>query len=350
VLCLSQTESRRKTSAGRIVAAGINPVDFKLRKGPFRDFVLPKPKVLGSYFAGIIVSVPEDSKFEVGQRVFGMLPILGCPFGSYASRCCVDENALAVAPKNVKLCHLAVMPLIACTVINGMKPVVEAYYGNVEGKKIFIPGGSGGVGSFAVQYCSNVLGMKVTTNCSAKNISLVQELGAEYAFDYHEKEIEDEIVNFDVFLDLFGYMNEKKVFCRGSKILKHDRKQPAHYIRVASSPYDRKDRYWMSEDPLGISIPEARIDRVVAGKLHACTTAWIHSIRYHFLFVVPDGKALQECAQAVSEGKVRAVIEKRFPLSQTSQAHALLESGHVTGKVVLVVNESVAGNEDSDIK
>ena len=157
-----------------IAVAGLNPVDFKMRIGPIADFLYPKPKIIGSDFAGVIINTPPGSKFVVGQRVFGMLPLLGTPFGSYCSRCCIDESILCPAPQNVSLRDLGSIPLVACTIIQAMRPVISSYNGLTEGKKCFIQAGSGGLGTFAIQYCANVLKMHVATSCSPRNFDLLR--------------------------------------------------------------------------------------------------------------------------------------------------------------------------------
>jgi NADPH:quinone reductase-like Zn-dependent oxidoreductase len=278
-----------------------------------------------------------------------MLPILGTGFGAYASRCCIDEKMLSPAPDNVKLCDLAALPLVACTVITAMRAVVNAFDGDVKGKKCFISCGSGGVGTFAIQYFYLGVGSYVATNCIGTNFQFVRELGASHVFDYKTKQLEDEIKDFDVVIDSMGYAYEERVFRKNANILRRSGKYISHYVRIASSPYEKNSSHWMSSDPLGLSIPESRIDRVIWGILNSYICDYLYSIRYHFVLVVPDQAALQECATLMQNGKIRAVIEKRFPLAEASRAHELLEEGHVTGKLVLAVNSRVLGNEDSSI-
>jgi len=122
-----------------------------MRKGPIWDTIYPKPKIIGSDFAGIVKSAPSSSKFKIGDRVFGMLPLLGSQYGAYAEYVCIDEKLLAKAPENVDLEALAVIPLVACTVVQALKPVVKCYGDAIKGKKILIQAGSGGVGSLAIQ-------------------------------------------------------------------------------------------------------------------------------------------------------------------------------------------------------
>jgi hypothetical protein len=111
----------------------------------------------------------------------------------------------------------------------------------------------------------------------------------------------------------------------------------SHYIRIASSHYGTDD-----SDPLGLSIPESRLDRLISGFLkQAWSDLFIsRGIKYHIIYVYPDGSAVREVAQAMEQGKIRAVIQETFPLDQAPRAHDLLEAGHVTGKLVLLVDSS----------
>lgn len=323
-----------------IVGAGLNPVDFKLRKGPIANFLYPKPKVIGSDMAGVVIEAPENSSFHPGQRVYAMLPFLGHMYGSYAERCCVEEDILVAAPSNHSLLELASIPLVATTIIQAMRPVKAAYGDSIKEKKCFIPAGSGGLGSFAIQYCANVLGMHVTTSCSSKNIELVKSLGAREVVDYNTEKIEDRLQDFDVFLDSMGYRYEELVLQPNSKILKPSTKEnPSFYLRIASSPYGDKTET-LSPDPLGLAVSEARLDRMIVsyskqilGYFHLLP----RGIQYYFILVSSEREALIEATEAIEKGKIRPVIQQSFPLAEAAQAHRLLEEGHVAGKLVLSI-------------
>lgn len=322
----------------KVIGAGCNPVDFKMRKGPILNIIYPKPKIIGSDFSGYVIQSPSNSKFKEGQQVFGMLPLLGSNYGSYANKVCIDESILALAPDNVDLESLAVIPLVACTIVQAMRPIVKCYGCEIKGKKILIQAGSGGVGSLAIQYCANVLGMYVATTASPKNFDLLRSLGATELIDYHNETIESRIKDYDVFLDTMGYKYEEIVFKKGCGILRKQGKTPSHYIRIASSPYgDTKSGSNMSNDPLGLSIPEARIDRMVKGFVNSLISSISSSfIKYHFVLVYPELDALNEIADAMSKGLIKAVIQDRFPMRDASKAHTILEGGHVVGKLLLL--------------
>ena len=197
----------------QLCACSVNPVDFKLRQNPIYDAIYPKPRVLGNDFSGV---VPATGTLELevldsptlilattptitaplmrtlstipptGQRVFGMLPFFGSVYGSYAEWACPDEDSYCLAPPGVSLEDMAAVPLVGSTVIQALRPVIAAYGGRAgcAGKKCLISQGSGGLGTFAVQYCAHVLKMDVTAMCSPRNFKLLLALGANTVVDY----------------------------------------------------------------------------------------------------------------------------------------------------------------------
>ncbi len=272
-----------------------------------------------------------------------MLPLLGTQYGGYCANCCVDAANIVLAPDNVSLIECASISLVACTVYQGLKPVIDAFKGNTTGKKCFIQSGSGGVGLFAIQYCSKVLGMIVATTCSPKNFDLVKECGATTVIDYHTQKIEDFIENYDVFIDTMSYVYEEKVYNKNSKILNQNGPEPSHYINIASSPFGTSSKeYSLSKDPIGMSIPEARIDRVLNGYLKSFfrNTLNLSSIKYHYVFVHPDKEALLAVSRALEESKITVHLHEILPLSEGKRAIEILESGNVSGKIVLLVDEN----------
>lgn len=339
-------DPRTKQIAIEIAGAGLNPVDFKMRKGPISDIIYPKPKIPGCDVAGRVLAVGEDSSFQIGDKVFVMLPLLGSNFGGYASICCVDESIVAPAPSTIPLVHAAAFPLVACTVIQGLRPVKQAFLGDLRGKKCFISAGSGGVGTFAVQYCSKVLGMHVVTSASPRNFDLLRNLGAAEVLDYHSQPLEEHVRDFDVMIDTLGYLNEDKVFQSNSRVLNPSH---SHYIRIASSPYGdtlTNMAGGFSGDFFGLAVPEARVDRLITGFWHHFVSRVLYSvgrpgIQYHFVLVAPERDALLEVKDAVEKGLIRPVIQEMFPLQEASKAHTILESGHVTGKLILKVNDAL---------
>lgn len=338
--CPRPSDGSRQQLLIDVVAAGVNPVDIKMRTGPISGIVYPKPKIVGSDVSGIVSRAPPNSSFAVGDRVFAMLPLLGTTFGGYAERCCVSEEFVARAPDNVPLVELAAIPLVACTVLQALRPVIASYGGeqHLRGRKCFIQGGSGGLGHIAVQYCAHVLGMHVSTTCSPAHFGLLRSYGASEVIDYHTPRWEEGLHDMDVFIDTMGHVYEDIVFSASSRIMRRTGEPPSHYVRIASSPYRRDAKDPLSIDRLGLAIPEARLDRMLVGYFREWYRGLFSSIKYHFVLVHPEREALRVIGEAISHGSIRVNMHAVIPLEQAARAHDLQVDPHSSGKVVLSVD------------
>jgi alcohol dehydrogenase len=313
----------------RVVGAGVNPVDLKMRANPIPSEYFPKPKIPGTDISGIVVSAPPGSSFAAGDRVIAMMPLLGAKWGACAEFAAVDERLVARAPPNVPLLHAAALPMVALTVMEALEPVARAL-GETRDARILVQAGSGGVGSFAVQYCARVLGMSVTATCSGPNVELVRSLGAERVIDYQREAFEQvlEPSSLDVVLDVLSYACEERTL--KAKLIRPG----GHYVKIASSPWETSAA---DADPLGLGIPEARLDRLLGGFLKARVSGCAGGVRRHLVFVHPSGAVLAQAAGAVERGEVRPVIDKVFPLERMREAHECVQTGRTRGKVVIEV-------------
>jgi NADPH:quinone reductase-like Zn-dependent oxidoreductase len=179
--------------------------------------------------------------------------------------------------------------------------------------------------------------MYVITTASPANFDLLKSLGASELIDYHNEKVENRVKDIDVFLDTLGYVFENIIYKKDCAILRKKGKLPSYYIRIASSPHG--DNTFLSSDPLGLAIPEARLDRIVEGFSKTLLSKWslgLSFIKYHFVLVYPDVDALNEIADAMSKGLIKAVIQQKFHMKDASEAHIVLEGGHVVGKLLLV--------------
>lgn len=139
----------------RVVSSGLNPLDIKFRKHPTPHIILPRPKIPGIDVAGVVSEVGQGctAGFKQGDIVFAMGPQFHTHWGSCAEYWSIPEVLVAHAPTTVPLWQTASLPLVALTVIQGLRPVLRAW--GVKGSKakhILIHGGTGGVGSFAIGY------------------------------------------------------------------------------------------------------------------------------------------------------------------------------------------------------
>jgi alcohol dehydrogenase len=325
----------------RVVATGVNPVDAKLRANPVPSWYLPKPKITGTDVAGVIISAPAGSKLRAGDRVIAMMPVHGAMWGACAEYAACDERLIARIPDKMPLVEAAALPLVSLTVLQALAPVVRTMResgAKPAGERILIHAGSGGVGSFAIQYCAHTLGMRVISTCSAANAELVKSLGAERVVDYNAVRFEDAIDarSLVAVLDPLSYIYEK----RSLPLLRAG----GHYIQIASSPWRALSG---DADPLGLAIPEARLERVALGWVRGLvsrTMPRLHGLlwgapecNYHLVFVHENGAQLAEVARMVERGEVRAVVDRVFPFVEVAAAHERVETGHTRGKVVVLV-------------
>jgi alcohol dehydrogenase len=175
----------------RVVAAALNPVDFKQLRNDQPDALVPKPRTLGFDVSGVVVAAGEGSGFDIGDAVYGMLPLVGSPWGALSEFTVAEAKCFAKAPRTIPLEQAAALPLVSLTVMQVFEQAGLLPGEDRKEKTILIQAAAGGVGSFAVQYARNVLGFgHVFGTCSAPNESLVRELGATATIDYTKTSFE----------------------------------------------------------------------------------------------------------------------------------------------------------------
>src|SRR6202045_4326308 len=198
-------------------AAGLNPVDFKFRQGKLRAILRPKlPLVLGNELAGEVIAVGSYVKrFRVGDRVFAR--VAKDRAGAFAEQACVDEDDAAHMPRNLDFTAAAAVPLAGLTALQALRDELRVK----PGEKVFISGGAGGVGTFAIQI-AKWLGAHVTTTASNRGEALVRSLGCNEVIDYTSRRISEAGRRFDAGLDLIGGKTLEQMFeimKRGAKIV-----------------------------------------------------------------------------------------------------------------------------------
>ena len=313
----------------RVRAAGLNPVDYKMRTFNIPGSVYPLPKIPGTDVAGEVIATDSTSDFNVGDNVFGMMPLLGTTWGACAKYASVADRFLTLAPKSIDFVGAASLPLVSLTVMQALRRAGVVDRTSGEGKRILIQAGSGGVGTFAVQYCATALGMEVAATCSEGNADLVRSLGARTIINYHTESFTDHIQGYDLVLDPMGHRNAERTLRSG--VLRRG----GHYIHIAGSDWPPSQ--------VGRLIPEATPSRLVTMFVRQTlrnvkTTMGIGEHYYHVVFVHPGGKLLRRAANCVELGQIAPVIDRTFPLRETAEAHRYLEAGHAKGKVVITID------------
>jgi alcohol dehydrogenase len=303
----------------QVKASSINPVDFKYRRNEVPDFILPKPKIPGFDLAGIVVAAGSKvTKFQVGDRVAAMMPLLGSPWGASAEYSAVKESYACKVGESLDFESAASLPLAALTAVQKLQKIPEP-----KGKKILIHAGAGGVGSIAIQYAKNVLGMYVATTASGPKTEFLKSLGADVVIDYREQDFVKGIQGYDAVLDTMSFLYEERTLNSDSGVLKND----GIYLNVLSSDWSLVDGMEKANGPISFK-------NLVKHKLKNIFKPG--SIpQYDFGYVYPDGPLLQYIVDLVEQGKLRAIIDSVYDLADAAEAYTKLESGSVTGKVVL---------------
>ncbi len=298
----------------QVHAAGLNPIDYTIPKGTFKPILrIQLPATLGSDLAGVVVEVGSRvTRFKPGNAVFASIFDLGT--GALAEFAVVPENAAALKPANLDFVKAASIPMVGLTSWQALKERAKLK----PGQKVFIPAGSGGIGTFAIQLAKH-LGAKVGTTTSTGNVNLVQSLGADEVIDYKEQEFEDVLRDYDVVLGTVrGDAIEKslRILKPGSTVISLIGPPDAAFARA------RGMNFFMV---FVIGLLSRKIIR------HARK----RGVEYSFLFVHPDGRQLAEIGELFKAGRIRPVIDKVFPFDQAKEALAYLEKGRAKGKVVV---------------
>lgn len=297
----------------RVRAAGLNPVDYTVRKGVAR-FVwrLDLPLVAGSELSGVVEAVGAGAtRFGIGDRVYTRVDKL--KLGAYAQYAVVDESFVARMPRSLDFEDAAGLPLAGLTALQGLRELAIT-----PGDSVFISGGAGGVGTLAIQLAVQ-MGAKVATTASPRGEELVRSLGAETVIDYRKQKFKDVLADYDRAFDLTGGHDLTDSF----DILKRGAKA----VSVASI------------DPTA-----ARADlgtgRLLTALAWAANTkirrkARRRGVSYRSLFMHPSGDDLEVLTQLVDSGQLKPVTDRVFPFEQIADAFAYLEQGHAKGKVVV---------------
>src|SRR5580692_9089387 len=299
-------------------AAGLNPVDFKFRQGKLRAIQRPKlPFVLGNELAGEVVAVGSEVKrFRVGDRVFAR--VAKDRAGAFAEQTCVDEDHAALMPANLDFTEAAAVPLAGLTALQALRD--ELHVG--LGQKLFISGGAGGVGTFAIQI-AKWLGAHVTTTASKRGEALVRALGCDEMIDYTSNDISKTASRFDAGFDLIGGKTLTQMF----EIMKPGTK----IVSVAAIPEPQT-----AIKDLGGSRTLAAMFWIISYGIRS--RARRSGIGYRYLFMQPSGGDLARLAELIEQGKLKVTVDKTYPLAKISEALAYVESGRAKGKVVVTVS------------
>src|SRR6476660_113560 len=276
----------------RVHAAGVNPIDWKVREGHMKDFWPHKfPLILGWDLSGVVEEVgPDVSRFKIGDEVYSIPdPTRN---GAYADYIVVRESELALKPNSLHHIRAAAVPLAALTAWQSLFDTVQLQ----PGQRVLIHAGSGGVGHFAVQL-AKWKGLFVIDTATTENQDLLRELGVDEPIDYTQQRFEDIARKIDIVLDTLGGETQE----RSWSVLK----KGGVLVSLVQPPSEDKAK------ELGV--------------------------RAAIIGAQPNGAQLAEIAKIIEAGKLAPVIDRILPLSEVRRAHELSQSGHTHGKIVLRV-------------
>jgi NADPH:quinone reductase-like Zn-dependent oxidoreductase len=262
------------------------------------SFGLTKPKttILGSELAGEVEAVGKDVKrFKIGDQVFGYT---SQSMGAYAEYRCMSETAMVThKPNNLTYEEAATIPYGAIMALSLLKTV------NLQPKQqVLINGASGAIGSAALQLAKFHFGAEVTGVCSTQRLELLKSLGADCVIDYSNQDFTKNAKTYDLIFDVLG---------KGSfQHIQNSLKQHGRYLCASFKTKQLLEMLWTS---------------MVGSKKVICGLAQEK---------LQDLELIKELCEA---GKIKAFLDKRYPLEQAAEAHSYVEAGHRIGSVVITL-------------
>lgn len=269
----------------RVRAASVNPLDWRM-----------KSKRPGVDLAGEVEAVGNSvTRFKPGDAVFGL------GRGAFAEFACASESKLAAKPPSITFEHAAAIPVAGLTALQGLRDI-----GHLQpGQQVLINGAAGGIGTFAVQIAKS-MGAEVTGVCSTRNLEMVHALGADLVVDYTREDFTEDARRYDVLLDNVGNRDLSE-------------------LRRVLTP---SGRCALAGAPKTFPAVFARIAKAFL---------WSPFLGQKFIFFIakPRPDDLQALCNLIEAGKLKPTIEKCYPLSETADAIAYVESGHARAKIVI---------------
>ena len=298
VIEINQNTPEPTISSGKVLvnikAAGVNPVDWKIREGYFQQMIqLQFPFTLGMDFSGIVKEIGEGVlDFKQGDEVYGQAGVATGGSGAFAEMAMANAENIAHKPKRLSHVEAAALPLVG---VSSWRALIENI-GLSNGQRILIHGGAGGIGSIAIQLAKN-LGAFVATTASANDKMFVQELGADQVIDYKSQNFEDLLHDYDSVFDTVGGDTYKRSF----KVLKKG--------GIIISMLEQPNSELMNQ----------------------------YNVKAIFQFTQADRERLTKLAEWVDQNNIRVNVDRTFLLDEAGKALDYQKDVHPRGKVVLTM-------------
>lgn len=289
---VSVPEPKENEVLVRVIASGVNPADPLIVSGKYaKEFGTHLPLIPGYDIAGVVKKTgAKIIKLKVGDPIYAYV-LWG---GGWAEYAVATEGEAAVSPKLLTYTEAAAVPLAALTAWQALIDTAQLS----AGQTVLIHGGSGGVGSFAIQI-AKTRGAKVIATASTQSQDLLKQLGADAAIDYTKTKFEDMAKEVDVVLDTVG----KDTLARSYGVVKKG--------GIVTSLRGRPD--------------QTELDK--------------HGIRGAPIAVKPNANELREIARLIDEKKIKPIVSQVLPLTEAAKADEQAETHHTRGKIVLRITD-----------
>lgn len=299
-----------------IVAASINPVDFKIRDGKLR--MLKKynmPLIMGNDFSGIVKQVGKGvKKFKAGDEIYGRAS--KSRIGTFAEYIAIEEDAIALKPRNLSFEEAASIPLVGLTSYQALHDILQLS----SGQKVLIQAGSGGIGTFAIQL-AKTMGVYVATTTSKAGYELVKSLGADQIIDYKNEQFDEILHHYDGVYDTIGGETLEKAF----KIVKPG----GQLVSISGLPNARFGKEY------GSGFLKTNLFRIATHNITKLEKKY--NVKYTFLFMKPNGEQLKIITELIESEKIKPVIDRIYPFEEAQEALNYSETGRAKGKVILKI-------------
>uniref|UniRef100_A0A672HQI7 NAD(P)H oxidoreductase RTN4IP1, mitochondrial n=1 Tax=Salarias fasciatus TaxID=181472 RepID=A0A672HQI7_SALFA len=321
----------------KVFAAGLNPLDVGMRAGYGSATMSMQrdplgmnqsgsefPLILGRDVSGVVMECGLDVKyFRERDEVWAAIP----PWkqGSLAEFVVLSANEISLKPKSLSHTEAAALPYVAATAWSALVNTGGLNKDNCTNKRVLILGGSGGVGTFAIQMLK-AWGAHVTVSCSLNAERFVRELGADHTVDYTAGPVEEPLralQKFDLILDNVGGDTERWALA----LLKPW--SGAKYVTLVTPFLQNTDRLGLADGMMktAVTVGSKALKHLMNG------------VHYRWGFFAPSGPALDEVRDMVDAGQIRPVVEETFSFSQVPAAMEKVEKGHARGKTVVQVGQ-----------
>ena len=292
-----------------VKAASINPIDYKIAEGKLKGMLtLNLPVTIGYDVSGVVVEKGSDVlNFEIGDEVYARVPQE--QMGTITEFVAINNELVSLKPENISFEQASGLPLTGITAIQALEKV-----GIKKDDRILIHAGSGGVGSFAIQY-AKTKGAIVYTTTSTKNVDWVKALGADRVIDYKTEDYKEVATNLDIVFDTLGgeyTLDAFKMIKEGGKV-----------TTIAGPPDDETAKHMGMTD---YKLPE-KLSKLIAEK----------SAVYKYIWMQPNAKQLNDIKRMVEKGTIKPIVDLIYSFEDGIKAFEYLATGRAKGKVIITL-------------